>query len=99
MGIVKELIDRASNGLKEDVDYLMSLLTDETELAMTRFVDYALSFVKSEEGVERMEFYLFNGTLIQRNYCALYFNRKDDWKIVQVAYKQGLVDEIQTFAR
>ena len=45
---------------------------------MTHFIYYALSFVESQQGINQMEHYLFNGTLIQRNYCYLYFNRKDD---------------------
>ena len=99
MGILTDLIGRGENGKKEDIDYLMSQLTQDSSIAMTRFVDYALSFVKNPEGVEQMEYYLFNGTLMQRNYCCLYFNRKGDWEIVKQAFKNGLIDEIQAFSR
>jgi len=62
-------------------------------------VDYALSLVSNEEGISRLSYYLFNGSLIQRNYCSLFFNRRGDWKIVREAYELGLIDEIQAFAR
>ncbi len=99
MGILTDLIGRGENGKKEDVDFLMGQLTSDSSIAMTRFVDYALSFVRNPEGVERMEYYLFNGTLMQRNYCTLYFNRKGDWETVRRAFKRGLIDEIQAFSR
>ena len=99
MGIINDLIDRATNGQKEDTDYLMSHLTKDSTIAMTRFVDYALGFVENQQGINQMEFYLFNGTLMQRNYCCLFFNRKGDWQIVRDAFKRGLIDEIQAYSR
>ena len=99
MGIINDLIDRATNGQKEDIDYLMSHLTKDSTIAMTRFVDYALGFVENQQGINQMEFYLFNGTLMQRNYCCLFFNRKGDWQIVRDAFKKGLIDEIQAYSR
>ena len=72
MGIITDLIDRAMIGQKEDIDYLMSQLTKDSTIALTRFVDYALSFVKNQQRVDRLEYYLFYGTLMQRNYCCLY---------------------------
>ena len=98
-GKVKELIDSATRGTAEDVDYILNHLTPEATFSMTRFVDYALSFVESEAGLVRVEYFLFNGTQIQRNYCALFFNRRDDWQIVKKAYEAGLIDEIQAYAR
>ncbi|MCX6168108.1 MAG: hypothetical protein NTX65_02125 [Ignavibacteriales bacterium] len=99
MGIINDFIHRATNGQKEDIDYLMSHLTKDSTIAMTRFIDYALGFVKNQQGINQMEFYLFNGTLMQRNYCCLYFNRKGDWQIVKRAFKSGLIDEIQAYSR
>ncbi len=72
-GKLGELIERAERGTAEDVDYIISHLTDASSLAMTRYVDYALSLMENPEGVLRLEYYLFNGTLIQRNYCCLFF--------------------------
>jgi hypothetical protein len=98
-GKVNELIKKANSGRPEDVDYILNHLVPDVALAITKFVDYALSFVESDQGVKRIEFFLFNGTQIQRNYCALYFNRKGDWPIVKRAYEEGCIDEIQAFAR
>lgn len=98
-GKVRELVDRANSGNIEDVDYILNHLTSDVTLSVTKFVDYALSLVVSDVGVARIEYYLFNGTQIQRNYCSLFFNRRGDWPIVKKAYERGLIDEIQAYAR
>lgn len=89
----------AKTGKVENVDYLMNHLNEESNLLLTRLVDFSLGLVETEEGISHIKHYLFNGSLIQRNYAALMLNRIDEWKSVQEAYKLGLVDEIQTFAR
>lgn len=98
-GKAGELVHRATRGEVEDVDYIIGHLTADVTLSTTRFVDYALSLVEKEIGIRRIEFYLFNGTQIQRNYCSLFFGRRDDWDIVNRAFQQGLIDEIQAYAR
>jgi len=98
-GKVQELVDRANSGNIEDVDYILNHLTSDVTLSVTKFVDYALSLVVSDVGIERIEYYLFNGTQMQRNYCSLFFNRRGDWPIVKKAYERGLIDEIQAYAR
>ncbi len=98
-GKLSELIERAELGNEADVDFLMQHLTPDSTLAMTRYVDFAISLVENEKGIQRLEYYLFNGIQIQRNYCALFFNRRGDWELVEKAYEQGLIDEIQAFAR
>lgn len=98
-GKLGELTERGESGTGDDVDYIMSHLNKNSNLVMTRFVDFALSLVKEKEGIERLEYYLFNGTLIQRNYSSLFFNRRLDYDIIIRAYKEGLIDEIQAFAR
>ena len=98
-GILQELIDRAVIGDVADVDFIMGHLSGDSDFAMTRYVDFALSNVKNEFGTERIRYYLFNGTLIQRNYASLYLNRSGDWKSVKEAFDKGLIDEIQAFAR
>lgn len=98
-GELQTLIDRAINGAPNDVDFIISNLTNDSSFAMTRFVDYALSLVESTDGMERIKFYLFNGTLIQRNYACLYFNRLGEWQYVKQAYEQGLIDKIQAYSR
>lgn len=98
-GKLGELTQRGESGKEEDVDFIMSHLTSDSSFVMTRFVDFALSLVEKPEGVVRIEYYLFKGTLIQRNYSSLFFNRRFDYEIVMLAYKEGLIDEVQAFAR
>jgi hypothetical protein len=98
-GKLQELIDKADSGNQEDVDYILSHLNDTSTFAMTRYVDFVLSLVDNEFGIERIEYYLFHGSTIQRNYCSLFFNRRGDWTIVKKALDQGLIDETQAFAR
>jgi hypothetical protein len=45
-GKLGELIERAEQGNESDIDYIMTHLTNESSLAMTRYVDYALSLVE-----------------------------------------------------
>lgn len=73
-------------------------MTPSVTLAITKFVDYALGLVESPIGVARAEYYLFMGAQILRNCCAL-FNRRGDWPVVKRAFEQGLIDEIQAYAR
>jgi hypothetical protein len=98
-GILQEFIDKARIGGKDNIDFIMSHLTHESSFEMTRYVDYALSLVENPEGFEQIKYYLFNGTLIQRNYASLYLNRLGEWPIVKEAFNQGLIDETQAFAR
>jgi len=98
-GILKELIKNANKGTAENIDFIMGKLSTDSSFAMTRYVDFSLSLVKNPEGIKRLEFYLFHGSLIQRNYCSLFFNRRGDWLIVKEAYLKGLIDETQAFAR
>jgi len=98
-GRLKELIEHAEIGEVQDIDFIMSHLTSDSTFAMTRCVDYALSIVDNAKGISQIEFYLFNGTIIQRNYSTLFFNRRGNWDIVNRAFKLGLIDEIQAFSR
>jgi len=98
-GKLQELIEKAETGEVVDVDFIMSHLTSESTFELTRYVDFALSLVDNINGISRIEYYLFNGSLIQRNYSSLFFNRRLDYDIVMRAFSQGLIDEIQAFAR
>ena len=98
-GILKELIANAEMGTADNIDFILDKLSADSSFAMTRYVDFALSLVKNPEGIKRLEFYQFHGSLIQRNYCSLFFNRRGDWLIVKKAYEKGLIDEVQAFAR
>lgn len=98
-GQLYDLIIKAENGDPADIDFIMQNLTYDSTFAMTRYVDFALGLVTNDEGVSRIEYYLFKGSQIQRNYASLFFNRRGDWEIVKKAFLQGLIDEIQAFAR
>ena len=98
-GQLLDLICRAENGEPADIDFIMQNLSSESTFAMTRYVDFVLGLVINETGRDRIDHYLFNGSQIQRNYASLYFNRRGDWDIVKKAFQQGLIDEIQAFAR
>jgi hypothetical protein len=98
-GQLKELIDKAESGFTADIDYIMDKLTADSTLATTRYVDFALSLVTNMEGIKRIEYYLFHGTLIQRNYASLFLNRLGEWRSVRKAYEQGLIDELQAYSR
>lgn len=89
----------AKEGTKENIDFLMNQLNENSSFFMTRLIDFSLGQIETTDGIEHLKHYLFNGSRIQRNYAALTLNRIDEWKSVQKAYKAGLVDEIQTFAR
>jgi len=98
-GELQEFINKAQIGREEDIDFIMNCLTNESSLATTRYVDFALSLVENPIGFERIKCYLFYGTLIQRNYASLYLNRLGVWEPVKEAYEKGLIDEIQAYAR
>ncbi len=98
-GKLGEMISHGLSGTSTDIDFIMGQLLSFSSVAITRYVDYSLSLVDRQEGFERIKFYLFNGTLIQRNYASLYLNRLGEWEPVKEAYEQGLIDEIQAYAR
>ncbi|APV43926.1 hypothetical protein Dform_00571 [Dehalogenimonas formicexedens] len=92
-------INLAEHGTEFDIDLIMKDLDSNTTIIDSKFIDYALSLVKSAKGIEVIGEYLFKGTQIQRNYCTLFFNRRDDWPIVKKAFMMGLIDEIQAFSK
>lgn len=87
------------SGAAADVDALMDHLHERTDFTTTRLVDFGLSLVASDEGFERIRYYLFHGMMIQRNYAALYFKRRDEIKLLHEAVAQGKIDELQAFSR
>ncbi len=101
--IVQSLLQRtiglAKAGTKGSIDEIMKHLNMEMTIAESKFIDFALSYVNSDEGVKVMEYYLFHGTQVQRNYCALYFARLGEYPIVREAFDKGLIDAKQAFSR
>lgn len=90
---------KCERGNKEDITGVISLLNSSVDIPVTRAVDFYLSLVSNPEGLETIEYFLFNGTQIQRNYCTLFFARKNMWKPVNKAYEMGLIDAIQAYSR
>jgi hypothetical protein len=96
---LKDYIPLAKSGSEADIDTIMADINMEMTIAASKIIDYSLSFVESAPGLKRMEYYLFHGTQIQRNYCTLFFNRRGDWPLAKAAFEAGLIDEIQAFSR
>jgi hypothetical protein len=86
-------------GKASDVDTLIESLENDQNSATYKLVDYTLGLVNTDEGKERIRYYLFNGTQIQRNYAALYFKRTKAKDILIEAVKQGCIDRIQAFSK
>ena len=85
------------SGGPHDVDTLMRHLHEQVDFTTTRLVDFALDLVNTEDGADRLRHYLFHGALIQRNYAALYFKRRQEFALLNEAVAQGQIDEIQAY--
>lgn len=92
-------IKLAKEGTETSITEVMKDINEEMTIAESKLIDFALGFVDTPDGIKVLEDYLFHGNQIQRNYCALYFNRREDFKIVREAYDQGLIDIKQVFSR
>jgi len=92
-------IGLAKEGTKASIAEIMRHLNRNMTIAESKFIDFALGHVDSEEGVAVMEHYLFYGTQIQRNYSTLYFGRRGEYLLIRKAYDLGLIDARQAFSR
>ncbi|PKO13039.1 MAG: hypothetical protein CVU39_21110 [Chloroflexi bacterium HGW-Chloroflexi-10] len=92
-----QLTQIGQTGRSEDIDTLMQLLAQKDDLLTTKLVDNALNQVDTLQGCLRIQHYLFNGELIQRNFAALYFKRRGRTDLLVEAVAQGKIDEIQAF--
>lgn len=103
MLIYKEKFERIRDlclsGGASEVREVLEMLNEDVDLPTTRAVDFYLGTVDNPEGLGILESYLFEGTQIQRNYCTLFFARRDDWHLVNRAYDLGLVDALQAYSR
>jgi hypothetical protein len=97
--LLQYYITLAKEGTKASIGEIMKHLNKSMTLAESKFIDFALGHVDSDEGVKIMEYYLFHGTQIQRNYCTLYFGRRGEYLIIRKAYDEGLIDAKQAFSR
>lgn len=92
-------IGLAKDGTAISVDAIMKHLNKSITIGESKLIDYALGLIDTEDGTARMEYYLFHGTQMQRNYCALYFGRLGEYLIIRKAYDAGLIDAKQAFSR
>ncbi|MCB2197135.1 MAG: hypothetical protein KQH79_14840 [Bacteroidetes bacterium] len=97
--LLADVAQRVNQGRATDVDYFMSYLTKESSTQIIKMVDFAISQIKSRNGIERIKHYLFNGTTIQRNYAALYFKRHNQLGILKKAVLQKCIDHETAFSR
>jgi hypothetical protein len=94
-----EAEQRGRSGSAADVDFLMGNLTSEEELVTCKLVDYGLGLVATREGRVRLHHFLFHGNLIQRNYAALYFKRREWTDVLDEAVRCGCIDEAQAYSK
>jgi len=92
-------MEHAQRGTRASVDHIMRQLNRNMTLAESKFIDFALGQVETEEGLAVMRNYFFHGTQLQRNYCALFFSRRGDDLLVKEVYDLGLIDDKQAFSR
>jgi hypothetical protein len=96
---LSELEQRAQMGTEKDINFLMNQLEMGSAFLLCKMIDYALGKVTSMEGRERIKYFLFHGTKIQRNYAALYFKRLGATAILREAVNNGIIDEVQAYSR
>lgn len=96
---ISHYVSLAENGTKHSIDKIMQDLNRKMTLAQSKFIDYALGKIETQEGIDTMIYYLFHGTQVQRNYCALYFGRRGEYLLIRAAYDKGLLDAKQAFSR
>jgi hypothetical protein len=87
------------SGTPEEIDIMMESLERDPSSSPHKLIDYTLGLVTNIEGQLRIEYYLFNGTLVQRNYAALYFKRIGAVGILTEAVEMGCIDRIQAFSK
>lgn len=96
---LKEFTECGQRGSSEDVVTLMNQLHETVDLPTRKNVDYALGLIREREGVEMVHWYLNNGRVIQRNYAALYFIRREMFDVIREAVELGSIDPLQAWAR
>ena len=96
---LKELMALGQKGTPESVATLLGMLTPEVGLVDRKNVDYALSLVASDEGIEAIHQVLLEGRPIQRNYAALFFKRRGDVEVLIEAVELGSIDPEQAWGR
>ena len=89
----------ARSGEAKDIDYLMMILDSDRSIIAAKGIDYALTLVRSPDGIERLKHYLYEGSRQQRNYAALFFKRRKQDDVLQEAVRRGVIDRMQAFSK
>ena len=92
--LILEHLDKA-----EHIDIMMRSLEWCSFRSPDKLIDNVLRLVKTSTEKERIEYYLFNGTQIQRNCATLYFKRLGEIGILTEAVEMGCIDGIQAFSK
>jgi hypothetical protein len=87
------------SGTRADIDRLMAELATSDDVATSKIIDNALSYVTTREGISALREYLFNGNQTQRNYAALFFKRKGHHDLLHEAFDQGMIDHKQAYLK
>ena len=96
---LNDLKRRAKSGRAADIDCLMSEIDMSQTLSRCKAIDFALGLVCSDEGRDRIRYFLFNGSQIQRNHAALYFKRRGNGQIITEAVRHGCIDDVQAYSK
>ncbi len=88
----------ARSGQKQDIDFIMNHLGNQTDIFSAKIADYSLGLVTNCEGKNRIRFYLFNGSITQRNYAALYFKRLGNKDILNEGVNGGFIEAELAFS-
>ncbi len=95
-----ELFERlGKTGTAANVDIMMESLECDPSSSPHKLIDYTLGLVARSTGKKRIEYYLFNGAQIQRNYAALYFKRLGEISLLAKAVEMGCIDRVQAFSK
>lgn len=95
-----DLFERlGQTGTAANVDIMMESLECDPSSSPHKLIDYTLGLVRTSAGKKRIEYYLFNGTQIQRNYAALYFKRLGEISLLAKAVEMRCIDRVQAFSK
>ena len=90
---------RAKSGSTSDIDFIMNQLNDEDDMCTAKIADYSLGLVTTQKGINRIKFYLFNGSTIQRNYAAVFFKRIGNKELLDAAVSAGLIESELAYSK
>ena len=97
--LLSDVAKKVNLGRSSDIDYFMSYLNQDTTTQIIKLIDFALSQINTTEGIERIKYYLFNGSLMQRNYAALYFKRHKKIDVLKEAVSKKCIDKEIAFSK